>query len=171
MIGPPQVVAEATCCSELVDAFQAHRQKIGLSNEAIEHLVPLSAGHCDKVLGPSRERGLSGVTLDGMLSVMGLKLLVAIDPAGVARMAPRWANMGHRDVKQVRASTSRISRALARTRSRVLSEAARHAAGLRWKGVSSELRSRLMREVSLARWHPTAVASEPAAQAETAAAP
>jgi hypothetical protein len=168
MIGPPQVIAEATDCAGLVDAFRARKEALGLSNEALEHLLQLSGGHVDKLLGPSRERGLSGVTLDVMLSGLGLKLLVAIDPAGVERWAPRWASAGHRDAKQVR-DTPRIAKALiARARPFVLREAAARASRARWGRVSPELRSALMREVSLARWHPHANASEPAAQQETA---
>jgi hypothetical protein len=99
-----------------------------------------------------------------MLSSLGLKLLVAIDPEQVQRMRPRWENAGARDQLQVR-PPSRISKMLlSRARPYVIREATRKAASVRWRGISPELRSRLMREVSLARWHPTAVASEPAAQ-------
>ena len=167
MIGPPEVIFDARCCADLVDAFRARKEALGLSNEAIEHLIPLTAGHCDKVIGLSGTRGLSQLTIDGMLLSLGLKLLVAIDPEQVARMAPRWANMGHRQTKQVR-PPARISKMLlSRARPYVIREAARKAASVRWRGISPELRSRLMREVSLARWHPTAVASGPAAE-ETA---
>ena len=38
MIGPPQVLAEATCCDELVDAFRSRKAALGLSNEAIDHI-------------------------------------------------------------------------------------------------------------------------------------
>jgi hypothetical protein len=166
MIGPPQVIAEATCCAELVDAFRARKEELGLSNEAAEHLLHLCAGHLDKIW--SQTRGLSQVTIDGLLSAMGLRLLVAIDPEQVKRMASRWKNEGLRDAKQVRRPPARIRKVLmARVRPLVLREAARHAASHRWRGIPPELRSTLMRQVSLARWHPTAVGSRPEPQAET----
>ena len=167
MIGPPQVIAEATCCAELVDAFRSRKEALGLSNEAMEHLLQLCAGHLDKIL--SQTRGLTQLSIDGLLSALGVKLLVAVDPEQVQRMLPRWANEGHRDEKQVRRPPARIRKALVvRVRPLVLREAALHAAGARWKGVSPELRSTLMRQVAQARWHASAVASRPAAQQETA---
>ena len=87
MIGPPQVLAEATCCDELVDAFRARKTALRLSNEAIDHIIPLAAGHCDKLIGPSQTRGLSQLSLDGMLAALALKLIVVVDPDQVARMA------------------------------------------------------------------------------------
>jgi hypothetical protein len=72
----------------------ARRWKQWLS---IEHLIPLTAGHCDKAIGLSGTRGLTQLTIDGMLSSLGLKLLVAIDPEQVQRMRPRWENAGARD--------------------------------------------------------------------------
>ena len=97
MIGPPEVIFDARCCADLVDAFRARKEALGLSNEAIEHLIPLTAGHCDKAIGLSGTRGLTQLTIDGMLSSLGLKLLVAIDPEQVQRMRPRWENAGARD--------------------------------------------------------------------------
>jgi hypothetical protein len=167
VIGPPQIVAEARSCAELVDAFRARKEELKLSNEAVEHLLQLCAGHVDKIL--SQTRGLSQLSIDGLLSTLGLRLFVAIDPEQVQRMAPRWANEGHRDEKQVRRPPARIRKALmARVRPLVLSEAATRAARARWRGTSPELRSRLMRDLARARWNARAVASEPVAQQETA---
>jgi hypothetical protein len=162
VIGPPQVIAEATCCAELVDAFRARKEALGLSNEAVEHLIPLAAGHCDKVIGLSGTRGLSQLTIDGLLSSLGLRLLIAIDPAAVARMAPRWANEGRRDAKQVRTSTSRIAKAMiARARPVVLRDLGRRAGQARWRGIDPKLRSRLMSELARLRWDASRVASRP----------
>jgi hypothetical protein len=167
VIGPPQILAEARCCAELVDAFRSRKEELKLSNEAVEHLLQLCAGHVDKIL--SQTRGLSQLSIDGLLSAMGLKLLVAIDPEQVARMAPRWENEGHRDAKQVRRPPARIRKVLmARVRPLILREAATRAARARWRGTSPELRSTLMRQVARARWHACADASEPAAEQETA---
>jgi hypothetical protein len=166
VIGPPQILAEARCCAELVDAFRERKEELKLSNEAVEHLLHLCAGHIDKIL--SQTRGLSQLSIDGLLSTLGLRLLVATDPEQVQRMRPRWENEGPRDAKQVRQPPARIRKVLmARVRPLVLSEAATRAARARWRGVSPELRSRLMRDLARARWNARAVASEPAAE-ETA---
>jgi hypothetical protein len=158
MIGPPRVIAEATCCAELVDAFRARKEALGLSNEAVEHLIPLAAGHCDKVLGPSGTRGLSQTTLDGMLNALGLKLLVAIDPEQVARMRSRWEG---RDLRQVRPPAKVAAALIARARPAVLRELGRRAGQARWRGIDPKLRSRLMSELARLRWDASRVASRP----------
>ena len=165
MIGPPQILAEARCCAEIVDALRTRREELQLSNESVEHVLNLTSGHADKLW--SGTRGLSADMLDKMLFGMGLKLLVAIDPEQVQRMQPRWENAGRRDQRQVR-PPARISKMLlSRARPFVLREAARKAASVRWRGVSPELRSALMKKAALTRWHASAVAPGPAAE-ETA---
>jgi hypothetical protein len=158
MIGPPEFFFEVRSCADLIEAFRARKEALGLSNEAIEHLIPLAAGHCDKAIGLSGTRGLSPLTIDGLLSSLGLKLLVAIDPEQVARMRPRWEG---RDKRQVRPAARISKMLLSRARPFVLREAARKAASVRWRGVSPELRSALMKKAALTRWHASAVASRP----------
>jgi hypothetical protein len=148
MIGPRQVLAEATCCAELVDAFRARKEALGLSNEAVEHLIPLAAGHCDKVLGPSGTRGLSQTTLDGLLNALGLKLLVAINPEQVARMRSRWQG---RVQQQVRPPAKVAAALIARARPVVLRQLASKAATARWSRTTPEKRRAIMRSVWTAR--------------------
>jgi hypothetical protein len=146
VIGPPQTLAEARSCAELVDAFRARKEALGLSNEAADHLIRLTAGHVDKVL--SGTRGLSALTLDGMLSVLGLKLLVAIDPDQVARMRPRWEG---RDQRQVRPPARIGAVLLRRARPVVMRAAAKAAVAARWSRTTPETRREIMRAVWMAR--------------------
>jgi hypothetical protein len=98
MIGPPRVIAEATCCAELVAAFHTRaKEDLALSNAALDHLLNQSSGHADKVW--SGTRSLSADMLDKMLSRLGLKLLVAIDPDGVARISHRWERRNEQAVR------------------------------------------------------------------------
>jgi hypothetical protein len=148
--GHEAVLGVATCHDELIEVLRARKASLGLSNELLDHLMPAASGHTDKLLGPSQERGLSRSSLDGMLSALGLQLLVAIDPVQSARMQPQWER---RDVKQVRPPARLAASVIKRARPQVLSQLARKAGSARWRGISPELRSRLMRELAKARWH------------------
>jgi len=179
MIGPPQVLAEATCCDELVDAFRARKTALRLSNEAIDHIIPLAAGrwplaagHCDKLIGPSQTRGLSQLSLDGMLAALALKLIVVVDPDQVARMSPLWENTGRRDNKMVRSCTTRVAKVtLARAQPHVVRELGRRGGLKTWRTIDSRLRSKLMSALAKRRWHADRSASAAVSQQETAGVP
>jgi hypothetical protein len=151
--GHETVLGVATCHDELIEVLRVRKAALGLSNELLDHLMPATSGHCDKLLGPSQERGLSRSSLDGMLSALGLQLLVAVDPVQSARMQPQWES---RDAKQVRPPARLAAALVKRARPLVLSQLARKANDARWSRVSPELRSRLMRELAKARWRASA---------------
>jgi hypothetical protein len=89
VIGPP-VLGEATCHDELVDVLRARQIALKLSNETLDHIALLSQGHVDKLLGPSRQRGLSRISFDALLSSLALKLVVIEDEKQSACMKARW---------------------------------------------------------------------------------
>ena len=90
----------------LLEAFRARKEALELSNATIDELGGLCAGHADKVLGPSRIKGLSTMTLDVLLGVLALKLVVVEYPEAAARIVDRW---GIRSKPHVRARCSRVS--------------------------------------------------------------
>jgi hypothetical protein len=144
------------------------KSALGLSNELLDHLIPLSSGHCDKVLGPSRQRGLSQVTLDGMLAALALKLVVVEDPEQAARMRSRWEGRDHRQLRP----PARIAKATLRHATpHVVRELGRRGGLKTWRKIPDpRLRGRLMSELAKLRWHADRSASAPAAQQETAGA-
>jgi hypothetical protein len=119
---------------------------LSLSNAALDHLLKLAAGHGDKVW--SGTRGLSQDMIDKMLSGLGLKLLVAIDPEGVARVRHRWER---RDERAVRAPARIGKELVARARPAVLRQLASKAATTRWSRTTPETRRAIMAAVTLAR--------------------
>jgi hypothetical protein len=148
VIGPPVYIGEARSHDELIQVMAERKSALGLSNEFLDNTIPLSDGHTDKVLGPSRERGLSQFTLDGMLAALALKLVLVEDPEQAARMRPRWEG---RDQRQVR-PPARIGKSLiARARPHVVRELGRQGGKARWRGVDPEVRRRLMTQISWAR--------------------
>jgi hypothetical protein len=165
------IIAEATNHNELIEAMRLRKEALGLSNAWIEHAMNLSDGHCDKILGPARERGLSQLTIDGLLAVLAIKLIVVEDEAAAARMRSIWSH-GQRDERQVR-PPSRISASLIKRATPVVMRAAGRRGGLNtWRKIpDSRLRSRLMSELAKLRWRAQRSASAPVAQQETAGAP
>jgi hypothetical protein len=50
----------------------------------------LTAGHVNKLIGPSREKRATTETLYMMLGALGLGVVLVEDPAATKRMAGRW---------------------------------------------------------------------------------
>jgi hypothetical protein len=57
MIGPPRWLGEASSCEELVIVLRSRQDALQLSNQTLDHIIPLAEGHADKLLGPNRSRG------------------------------------------------------------------------------------------------------------------
>ena len=108
----------------------------------------MSDGHTDKILGPSRERGLSQITLDAMLAMLALRLVVVEDSEQAARMRPVWSGG---DKRQLRPAARIGKSMIARARPHVIAELGRQGGKARWRGIGPEVRRRLMTEVSWAR--------------------
>jgi hypothetical protein len=143
------ILGQATSHDQLVDLLRARQVELKLANDLVDHIALLTAGHTDKLLGPSRQRGLSQVTLDALLSCLALKLIVTQDDEQAARMRSRWEG---RDQKQVRLSTTRIAKATLRhATSHVVRALGRKGGQARWCGIGPEARRELMTAVSWAR--------------------
>jgi hypothetical protein len=165
VIGPPKWVGEASSHAELLDVMRKRQLELGLSNELVDHIACLSQGHCDKLLGPGRQRGLSQLSLDALMGALAVRLIIAEDPERAAQMRPRWEG---KDASQVRMPARIAKDLIARVRPAVLRDLGRRAGQARWRGIDPKLRSRLMRELARLRWDASKNASEPVAQQETA---
>jgi hypothetical protein len=160
-IGPPKWVGEAASHDELISVLRERQIALGLSNETLDHIALLSAGHSDKLLGPGRQRGLSQISLDALMGALGVKLIVAEDAEQAARMRPHWEG---RDKRQVRMPARVAKDLIARVRPVVLRDLGRRAGQARWRGIDPKLRSRLMSELARLRWDASKVASRPEPQ-------
>jgi hypothetical protein len=90
---------------DLVEVLRARKAELGLSNSFVDHALLMSSGGCDKILGPSRTKGMSiPVALD-LIELLGGRLVFQVDPETEARMRKRW---DRRDEAQVR-RCSRVS--------------------------------------------------------------
>jgi hypothetical protein len=73
----------------------ARKAELQLSNATLEELVGLCQGHLDKVIGPSRTRGMS---LHVMLVLVGALGLAVQRPDPNAKVARWWERRDHRRV-------------------------------------------------------------------------
>jgi len=169
MIGPPRWLGEASSCEELVIVLRSRQDALQLSNQTLDHIIPLAEGHADKLLGPNRSRGLSQISLDGLLSALALRLIVVEDPTQLARMRPLYAR---RDARMVRASTTQIAKeTIRRARPHVIRELGRAGGMKAWRTIDPRLRSRLMSELAKRRWDAKRSALPPVPQQEAAGMP
>jgi len=86
--------------SDLLSLLRARRDELGISCETLDRLAGLSSGHAGRLLS-----GLSrcGVILYWpLLTALGLRCVIEIDPDAVARLAPRWQRRNEAHVRYKR---------------------------------------------------------------------
>jgi hypothetical protein len=72
--------APIRCHDDLVDYIRARKEELGLSNEFVEEICLMTKGHVDKLIGPSREKGLSRYTVDYFFEVLAFELVPRANP-------------------------------------------------------------------------------------------
>jgi hypothetical protein len=119
--------------AELLDALEARRVELGLSNKACEAAAGLCVGHVTKVCGPSRQKNPTLRTLDRVMAALGMSWVLVIDGEKVARVQAQWRPRSEAKVRMRALSQTTISRA----RPIILSELAHIAAGPPWAGTEA----------------------------------
>ena len=119
----------------LLDALEARRVELGLSNRTCELAAGLCDGHLTKVCGPSRERSPTLVTLDKLMAVFGLSFVLVRDPEKIEAARDRWKPRAASKVRERHLSPTTIERA----RLYVLADLARKAARPKWKDVPAPM--------------------------------
>jgi hypothetical protein len=143
------------CADDLVEAFRARKTQRGFSNETVEAMLLMSAGMCDKFLGPNRTLQLNAVVIEDLMTLFGVELVMRINPE--ARMCAR---LERRDERQVRPHRRLSKELLALARAQIFKELSAHGNEARKTKVSSKARSRIARTAALCRWkHRRAAAS------------
>lgn len=126
---------------DLVDMLRARKAELGLSNGFIEDQLQMCEGGADKVLGPSRVKGMSLHVMFDLVELLGCRLVFQVDPDTEARMRDRWER---RDEAQVRAPR-KISKVIYQIWSKQANEA-------RSRILPGKYRSEIARNAVLARW-------------------
>jgi hypothetical protein len=162
MIGPPRCLGEVSSCEELATVLRSRQDELQLSNQFLDYIIPVSEGHTNKILGPARSRGLTALSLNGLLSALALRPRVVEDPAQLALMRPRYEQ---RDAGQVRASRTRIAKEVIKRAKPAVVRALGRSGGLKtWRMIDPRLRSQRMRELAKRRWGAKRSASAPEPQ-------
>jgi hypothetical protein len=90
--------------AELVDALVRVKNYLQLSNETVEAIADLTRGHVDKMLGPTRQKGIGKNSFDLLLGALGIRLRVEIDPDQMRRVASRHTPRNENQVRHRRAN-------------------------------------------------------------------
>jgi hypothetical protein len=116
---------------QLLDALEARRNELGLSNRTCELAAGLTEGHWTKCCGPAREKSPTLATLDRIMEVLGLSFVLVRDPTKIDRVQPQWRRR-HEEKVRVRALSPIVLR---RARPILMRELARRASRPRWASV------------------------------------
>jgi transcriptional regulator with XRE-family HTH domain len=121
--------------AELLDALEARRVQINLSNAELERLAGLTVGHVSKCLSPARSRSPTLRTVDRLMMALGMSWVLLIDPQKVSRISPSWRPRDLSHVRQRALSPTTIARATPH----VLAALARRASRPKWKDVPAPM--------------------------------
>jgi hypothetical protein len=156
MMDGPDIVAPNY--NALADAFRERQTRLGLSNRALDERSGLALGTTDKMLGPSRTKGMGAVTIECYMAGLCIDLVVRHNPQKFARFEaePRaHANVrpAHRlakvTLRHVMVELSR--RSVERQRSNGGHARAGRKGGLaRWAGVPAAERTKHARKLGKA---------------------
>jgi hypothetical protein len=170
MVPPQASAARDVVQPSSLEALRARKTEIGLSNNFIEHALHMGAGGLDKVLGPSRVKGLSlPVALD-LLELLGCRLRIEVDSELEAKMAERYERRSECSVRQHR----RISKAIMeRVKPVLFAELGRDGGKARARSLPAKQRREIARNAALVRWrlHRAAVKARANAATECGVAP
>lgn len=147
----------------LVAAMRAVKDHIGLSNEHLEQICGLTAGHVDKALGPSMTKTIGRVAFDLLVEGLAIEFEARINVEAMRRMESRWER---RNRSQIRTMAKPLSHEiLDRAKATIFSELGRKGGIARLGKISKRRRRQIASEAgkkgARARWRqPQAVAAE-----------
>lgn len=145
-----EVIARFRTYDDLVEAFRTVKDLLGMSNKACDDLLGLEDGRTDKVLGPTRAKGLSAVMFDDFTTLFAVEFEMKINFEAAQQMQSRWEG---RDGKRVHSQHRRVSkRMIERAKPHVIedfSKSGGRASGLMRTGSQG---SETMRKLAKKRW-------------------
>ena len=127
--------------NDLVAAFRARKEQLGLSDSNLDDAAGLTPGHTNKVLGPSRERGIGSVVLEAYLMALAIDLVMVASAEKLAVMQPHY---DQRKETRVRTNHAIGDRVLSRAMSKLAKQLAAK--------MTAEQRSDRARKAAFMRW-------------------
>ena len=136
---------------ELVDLLRARKEALGLSDAHLEHMCDMTPGHCTKLLGPARTKGLGRFSLDLLLEVLAVDIMLVSSPAKAQRMESRWEK---RCTDRVHIDTNRLaSTVIKRAQPHVMAAMGSRGGKARMASLNPMQRSEIARYAAYCRWH------------------
>lgn len=147
---PGDIIATITCHDDLIEAFRAIKDILGLSNTFCDDTIGITAGHTDKVLGPTRAKGLSSFMFDNFSELFAVEFEMRINLDAAKRMQSRWEG---RENGRIHVDSSRVSkRMMERAKPQVLKGFAQQGVAGRLTVLTGEHRSKIARKAAKTRW-------------------
>lgn len=136
---------------EAVDIFRTMKDRLGLTNEFIEHVGLMGKGHADKILGPTEDKKIGYQTFAFFCELMAIEFRAYVDPAALDRMEAKWEER-IRPMAYYR-NVTRVSRKLVeRAKPYVYSEMGKLSAPARMQCLTAEHRSKIASKAAKSRW-------------------
>jgi hypothetical protein len=79
-----------TSMAGILDVVRARRDELNISHETIDEIAGFPAGYTSKLLAPTPMRGVSHMSLGGVLGALAIGLVVVEDPGQRAKVEGRW---------------------------------------------------------------------------------
>jgi len=144
------IIATIRTQDDLVEAMRAAKEMRNLSFKTLDDLGGFTQGHMERVIGPRREKGMSTIVFQTMLSMLAVKLVMVPDPEQEAQMLERWEG---RNASNVRLEKGRVSKSLLeRAKPHVLKDLARAAGKASGAMRTGSHGSEIMRKVAKRGW-------------------
>jgi hypothetical protein len=143
----PRVLAEIHDYAELHAALRARADQLEVSRQWLDKHSGLQNGYCGKLLSPTRIKNIGAQSLGPLLTVLGLRILLAEDPASMARMASRLEKRDQRAVRQLT-----VGKPKKRVYPKLGSAWGKYMAARRILSQSPKRRSQIARIAGVSRW-------------------
>jgi hypothetical protein len=149
---------------DLVEAFRARKEQLGLSNAEVEAQLLLAGGVYDKYLGPSRTKQLLPQLVDDLMTLFGVELVLRV-PELEAKMSAR---LERRDERAVRPHRRLSKKLLELARAQLMRELSSRGNEARNAKLPREARSSIARAAATSRWRRHRAARKSASLSEVA---
>lgn len=149
----PRRLAVVRSYTEMVEALRARCDELQIPHAVVDAIAGLQDGYTSKVLSPKpfNGKGLGPVSW-GILEVLGLRVMLVEDWAGLQRMIrrPDWRERRH-------ARSASITASIAPTMGWITAENAGYLAKRRAEKLAPNRRAKIARKAAKARWSKKAI--------------
>ncbi|WP_377830319.1 hypothetical protein ACFKHW_17315 [Bradyrhizobium lupini] len=105
----PATIATIRTQEDLIEALRAAKELRNQSFKTLDEIGGFALGHMERVIGPRREKGMSAIVFQTLLSMLAVKLVMVPDPEQEERVRSQWEG---RNKSNVRLEKGRISKSL-----------------------------------------------------------